>query len=194
MDLVDDHQLASHSFASGGPAEDGPAADALAGRTAGPGLGFFVGKWHRSMLMKPVSWIGRGMRFIRARALRRLARHTHALLEAVSARREELNHHFAQALVQWSPAPGSEVIPIEHILREVVTPAATLQPVLLIVLDGMSFAVFRELAADLASTAGPWRTWKENQELASPQPPCPLSLNIHDVLSCAAKSMPTWER
>ena len=70
------------------------------------------------------------------------------LLEAVSARREELNHHFAQALVQWSPAPGSEVIPIEHILRDVVAPAATRQPVLLIVLDGMSFAVFRELAVD----------------------------------------------
>jgi hypothetical protein len=70
------------------------------------------------------------------------------LLEAASARREELNHHFAQALVQWSPTPGSEVIPIEHILRDVVAPAATLQPVLLIVLDGMSFAVFRELAVD----------------------------------------------
>ena len=71
------------------------------------------------------------------------------LLEAVSARREDLNHQFAQALVQWSPTPGSEVVPIEHILRDVVAPAATLQPVLLVVLDGMSFAVFRELAADL---------------------------------------------
>ena len=70
------------------------------------------------------------------------------LLEAVSARREELNKHFAQALVQWSPTPGSEIIPIEHILRDVVAPAATLQPVLLIVLDGMSFAVFRKLVVD----------------------------------------------
>jgi hypothetical protein len=71
------------------------------------------------------------------------------LLETVSAKREDLNRRFAEALVQWSPSTESEVIPIEQVLREVVAPAATLQPTLLIVLDGMSFAVFRELAADL---------------------------------------------
>ena len=73
------------------------------------------------------------------------------VLEAVSARREELNHRFAKALVQWSPTPGSEVIPIENILRDIVAPAATLHPVLLIVLDGMSFAVFRELAMNFGT-------------------------------------------
>src|SRR5208282_862579 len=73
------------------------------------------------------------------------------VLEAVSSRREEMNHQFAKTLVQWIPMPGSEVIPIENILREVVAPAATLQPVLMVVLDGMSFAVFRELATDLGT-------------------------------------------
>jgi hypothetical protein len=72
------------------------------------------------------------------------------LLETVSARREELNRRFAETLVQWSPSPGSEIIPIEQVLRDVVAPAAILQPTLLIVLDGMSFAVFRELSVDLA--------------------------------------------
>jgi hypothetical protein len=73
------------------------------------------------------------------------------LLEAVSSRREELNQQFAKTLVQWSPMPGAEVIPVENILRDVVAPTATLQPVLLVVLDGMSFAVFLELAADLGT-------------------------------------------
>lgn len=71
------------------------------------------------------------------------------LLETVSARREDLNRRFAETLVQWSPSPESEIIPIEQVLRDVVAPAAILQPTLLIVLDGMSFAVFRELSVDL---------------------------------------------
>lgn len=71
------------------------------------------------------------------------------LLEAVLARREEQNHQFARALVEWSPSPGNSIIPIEHILRDVVAPSAMLQPVLFIVMDGMSFAVFRELMTDL---------------------------------------------
>lgn len=71
------------------------------------------------------------------------------LLETASAKRENLNRCFAEALVQWSPSSESEIIPIEQVLRDVVAPAATLQPTLLIVLDGMSFAVFRELAVDL---------------------------------------------
>ncbi len=73
------------------------------------------------------------------------------VLERVAESREELNRQFAKVLVQWSPTPGCEVIPIENILRDVVAPAATLHPVLLIVLDGMSFAVFRELSKDFAT-------------------------------------------
>jgi hypothetical protein len=73
------------------------------------------------------------------------------LLEVVGAAREELNHLFAQAVVPWSPTAGSGVIPGENILREVVAPAAKIQPVLLVVLDGMSLAVFRELSVDLSA-------------------------------------------
>ena len=73
------------------------------------------------------------------------------LLEVVNASREELNRRFAQSMLSWSPTPGSGVIPGERILREVVAPAAGLQPVLLVVMDGMSFAVFRELYLDLSA-------------------------------------------
>jgi hypothetical protein len=73
------------------------------------------------------------------------------VLERVTERREDVNRRFAQALVQWSPTPSCEIVPVENILRDVVAPAATLHPVLFIVLDGMSFAVFRELTKDLAA-------------------------------------------
>jgi hypothetical protein len=69
----------------------------------------------------------------------------------VNASREELNHHFAQSMLQWSPTPGSGVIPGERILQAVVAPAANIHPVLLVVMDGMSFAVFRELYLDLSA-------------------------------------------
>ena len=44
---------------------------------------------------------------------------------------------------------GPEVVPVEQILERVVAPLALYQPILLIVIDGMSVAVCRELLSDL---------------------------------------------
>ncbi len=65
--------------------------------------------------------------------------------------REKQNLRFATLLRDWIAA-GSRpdgVIPIERTLDEVVAPLASQLPVLLLVIDGMSFAVFRELVQDL---------------------------------------------
>lgn len=73
------------------------------------------------------------------------------LLRAAEERREAESRRFAELLATW-PGPGSErgdLVPLESVLDRVIIPLAAVGPVLLLVLDGMSYAVFRELAADL---------------------------------------------
>lgn len=58
---------------------------------------------------------------------------------------------FAHLLAGWlqDGADATEVIPVERVLDQVVAPLAAKGPVLLVVIDGMSTAVFRELLAGL---------------------------------------------
>jgi hypothetical protein len=73
------------------------------------------------------------------------------LFDAITAIREEQSHQFAQLLKDWT-AIGStrkSVLTVEQILETVVAPLAATNPVLLIVMDGMSFAVAYELLSDL---------------------------------------------
>lgn len=74
------------------------------------------------------------------------------LAQEIRARRERQNQAFASALVQWNrqASPVRSLTPIEAVLDRVVVSAASSAPVLLLVLDGMSFPVFRQLAGDLA--------------------------------------------
>lgn len=53
------------------------------------------------------------------------------------------------ALLSGAPIVGNQVIGVEDLLREVIVPLSADQRVLLIVLDGMSFAVATELAAEV---------------------------------------------
>ena len=73
------------------------------------------------------------------------------LATAVRERREQLNGLFAKALRTWntdgSPAVGC--IPVERVLEEALAPLARQSQVLLLVLDGLSFSIFRELSVDL---------------------------------------------
>jgi hypothetical protein len=73
------------------------------------------------------------------------------LMEAARARRERQNEVFAQAFAAWSatPSAGPGVVPVERVLDDVVVPLARKAPVLLAVLDGLAFSVFREMAEDL---------------------------------------------
>jgi hypothetical protein len=74
------------------------------------------------------------------------------LVERVAVRRQDQNRCFAELLRDQTAAAGqpSGLVPVERMLDEVVAPLAALAPVLVILLDGMSPAVSRELQADLA--------------------------------------------
>src|SRR5262249_42074766 len=81
-----------------------------------------------------------------------LSRAYQRLDQAVSARREEFNRTFAQALADWT-AVGSKftgICGVEDILAQVVAKVAEANNnVLLLVLDGMSWAVCHELLSDI---------------------------------------------
>lgn len=82
-----------------------------------------------------------------------------ALLAAVSGAREGENRRFAERLAAWFEAAGDgtpAVIPIEQVMSQVAAPLAERGPLLVLVLDGLSFPIFLELAADLAA-----RGWQE---------------------------------
>lgn len=81
-----------------------------------------------------------------------------ALSERVRERRERGNERFAQRLASWNERPDLEadVLPIERVLDAIVAPLAADRPVLLLVLDGMGLANFRQLAPQLRE-----RGWDE---------------------------------
>ena len=83
-----------------------------------------------------------------------------ALRAAVAARRARLAKGFAGMLAQggghdWSPSP--RIVPVENALADVVAPLAAASPVLVLVMDGLSVSIFRELFADLAALS--WSEW-----------------------------------
>lgn len=73
------------------------------------------------------------------------------LFEAVTQIREAQAHGFAQLLVDWTAAgsQADDFVPVERFLEQIVAPFAVDSSVLVIVIDGMSVAVCRELLADL---------------------------------------------
>lgn len=73
------------------------------------------------------------------------------LVERASELRETENHQFARLLQEQAgdAAGGGILVPVEDILEQVVAKAAQHAPVLVLLMDGMSCAVFHELAMDL---------------------------------------------
>lgn len=73
------------------------------------------------------------------------------LFENVRQVREQQSKAFAKLLADWTAAgsKGNEVVPVERALDEIVAPLAADRQVLVIVIDGMSVAVCRELLADI---------------------------------------------
>jgi hypothetical protein len=73
------------------------------------------------------------------------------LLGRVAERREVQNRRFAELLRDQSAvgSAATDPLPVERILDEVVAPLAAHAPVLLVLLDGMSAAVARELLPDV---------------------------------------------
>ncbi|MDJ0841534.1 MAG: BREX-2 system phosphatase PglZ [Acidobacteriota bacterium] len=74
-----------------------------------------------------------------------------ALVTDMRAYREAGNKRFAETLVDWRGDDDKGPVPIENFIQKVVAPLARQQPVLLLVLDGMSAEVFHELAEDMSA-------------------------------------------
>jgi hypothetical protein len=76
------------------------------------------------------------------------------LFTRVTAVRETQSHLFAKLLQNWVELGSghNEFVPIETILDTIVAPLASQEPVLAVVLDGMSMAVGREIMANLQAT------------------------------------------
>jgi hypothetical protein len=75
------------------------------------------------------------------------------LVDRVTELREAVNQRFGQAVADQHAAgdASSGLIPVEQMLDQVVAKAAAKAPVLLLLVDGMSWAVFRELVSDIKS-------------------------------------------
>lgn len=77
-----------------------------------------------------------------------------ACRQALTARRNEFARSFAQTLVQWNAQVSDDtgrVVPLERVLDKVVAPIAGAQPVMLLVMDGLSTSIFRELFSRIAT-------------------------------------------
>ncbi len=98
-----------------------------------------------------VDWARLGLRGVEP--LQGLSQAYSRLIGAATERREQKNRRFAHLLAEWSKAPssGQRVLPIEAVLATVVVPLARVARALLVVIDGMSLAVYRELLEDLAA-------------------------------------------
>jgi len=88
-----------------------------------------------------------------------------ALRDAARKKAEVFNQSFAQALQVWNREPRAEAacMPVEAIIERLVAPLAQQAPVLLLVADGLSYSIFRELCEDLEALG-----WDEH--VAGPPP------------------------
>ena len=91
------------------------------------------------------------------------------LAEKILRRREIENKRYAALLGNWTQSGSRDdsLLTVEEIQKTVVASIAENSPLLLIVIDGMSYAVFRELAQDIMQ-----RGWIElgNAEANLPRP------------------------
>jgi hypothetical protein len=74
-----------------------------------------------------------------------------ALRERVRGLRERQNSRFAESLGAWQDtgcSPVAGVLPVEQILSGIVAPLAGKIPVLLLVVDGLSYPIFLEIVDD----------------------------------------------
>jgi hypothetical protein len=75
------------------------------------------------------------------------------LVDRVTELREAENQRFGQALVEQKALgdPNAGLIPVEQAVEKVVATVAASAPVLVLLIDGMSWAVYRELISDVKS-------------------------------------------
>jgi hypothetical protein len=107
--------------------------------------------------------------------------------QEVLARRQEFNYAFARSLADWTSAGSKvkDICGVEDVLSQVVAKVAEADNrVLLIVLDGMSWAVCHELLEDIRRDH-----WFEATPKESSSPPVPIVAAIPSVTSYSRTSL-----
>jgi hypothetical protein len=77
-----------------------------------------------------------------------------ALRQVVTTRRNAFAASFANLLQPWTAKanePGGRLVPLERVIEQVVATLPEAQPVLLLVMDGLSLSIYRELFAQVAN-------------------------------------------
>jgi hypothetical protein len=84
-----------------------------------------------------------------------------ALLARARERREQDNERFGRLLADAAAAPpegAPGIVPVERVIDELVAPVARQQPVLLLVMDGLSLPVALQLLPELTKQG--WMPWR----------------------------------
>lgn len=105
------------------------------------------------------AWEDWARRILRGARPEILARAVTKLLDRIGERRMDSDEAFAQVIakaVQIGNVPAG-VMPIESVLQEVVTPLARDNPLLMVVLDGMSQDVYLAISESMAQRG--WMAW-----------------------------------
>lgn len=91
-----------------------------------------------------------------------------ALVARAADVREAENQRFGEALVDWinTGSTSGKLLPVEEVIDRVVAPLASSVPILFVVVDGMSMAVWREISEDLFGQG-----WVQLNPTGSPIPP-----------------------
>ena len=86
----------------------------------------------------------------------------------MAERREEENRRFGELLADWiaTGSTSGDLLPVEHTIERVIGPLAGEVPVLLVVVDGMSVPVWREILEDLGR-----QNWASLEPADAPIPP-----------------------
>ena len=95
--------------------------------------------------------------------------------------------NFATKLAEWTlhgAVPSSTFVPIENALEYVVGPLGAQVPVLLLVMDGMSVAVFRELIGDIVQR-GNWLECHPSQ----PKAPAALLATVPSITEVSRRAL-----
>ena len=95
--------------------------------------------------------------------------------------------NFATKLAEWTlhgAVPSSSFIPIENALENIVGPLGAQVPVLLLVMDGMSVAVFRELIGDIVQRGN----WLECQP-SQPKAPAALLATVPSITEVSRRAL-----
>lgn len=125
-------------------------------------------------------WARRSLRAVRPESL---ARAVTKLLDRVATRRADADRRFGEqlALRAENGTQPSGTLLVEAALSEILAPLAASHPILVIVLDGMSWDVYLPIALELARTG--WSSWKRDGAAAT------LLATVPSVTECSRASL-----